>query len=171
MSDHLDLTSQRFTPDLRISAWLLEPGSVTGSYLGDGVLTSKDLVVLHPGAARAALAAGPPPRLRVAVQTPWALYVTDGTVMVPGTGATDALMAVELDWPIAEETTPIPFDPESGDFDAIVRWLHEQAQAAPTDEPDPPQATGYRRGEPPVRAGARDAKPWWCQVWPGCWGC
>lgn len=186
MSDaELSSPRRRRAPRIRISLWLLEPGGTTGTYLGDGVLTSKDLVLMHPGAARAALAAGPPPRVRVAAATGGARYVTDGSVMLPATGAPETLVAVELDWPIAEEPTPIPVDPRSGDLSAIEAWLAELERAAPADEPRRPDRTGYTREpgdsrepgdprdprEPPAARDDDRGKPWWCKVWPGCWGC
>lgn len=161
--------------DFRVDVWLLEPGGVTGAYLGGAVLTRKDFVMLHPGAARAALAAGPPPRLRVTADTRWERYVTDGSVMRSDSEFSDALLAVELDWPIAEEVTPLPVDPRHIDADRLEQWLAELESEAPTDVPEPPEKPGYeRRQRPPmldVSANRSRGKPWWCRVWPGCRGC
>ncbi|MDO5696580.1 MAG: hypothetical protein Q4G51_01265 [Dermatophilus congolensis] len=163
--------------EVRVSVWSLKPGGITGSYLGDGVLTSKDFVVLHPRAAQAAIEAGPPPRLRVVVETPWARYVTNGSVMQPAEPAGRLLIAVELDWPITEDPNPMPPAHDADGLTALEAWLADAEAACPSDEPYRPKRTGYTRKPRPRHvsngnaAAAAAKEPWWCTVWPGCWGC
>ena len=175
MNNHDELTSDVPSGQMRVSVWLLEPGGVTGAYLGDGALRSSDFVMLYPSAARGVIAAGPPPRVRVAAETGRALYVTDGSVMQPAEGVPESLVAIELDWPIAEQTATLPELADAGGFDAIVQWLEQAEREAPEGEPSAPQRVGFTRKVDPssgrVKSSARDARPWWCQVWPGCWGC
>lgn len=157
--------------ELRISAWSLRPGGRTGDYLGDGVLTSRDFVLLHPRAARKTMKAGPPARVRIVVDTPWACYVTNGSVMTPDEGVPKHLIAVELDWPITEEPTPMPVDPSGDDVAELLTWLDDAEGAAPTDTPQAPKRAGYTRKPLPVQVAANGGKPWWCRVWPKCKGC
>lgn len=166
------MTHTSTTPRLRLTAWLLD-GTETADFLGDAILASADVAVLHLSAAAAALAAGsgtPPPRLRVLAETRWARHVVDGTSVVGDPQIPGPLVAVELDAPIGAEPTPIPLPAPGSDlttFVALQEFLAEAARNAPAEPPARPAAAGYVRLVPP----SHGTKPPWCYVWPGVWGC
>ncbi|WP_040156005.1 hypothetical protein [Mobilicoccus massiliensis] len=153
----------------RVSVWALS-GERTGPYLGAGVLAATDFVVLHPKTACALRRRREATRARVAVDTPFARYVVDGSVVLPNDGVPEDAVALELDMPIAETPEKLPAPalgtPES-EFDDLERFLadHEARDTAPP--PEKPEATGYTRRPRPSPA----RRPWWCRIWPGCRGC
>lgn len=159
-------------PPLRVSAWLIDGTGTTGDFLGYATLATTSFVVLHPTAARGALThASPPLRLRVAVDTRFARYVVDGEVRYGSERVPGDLVAVELDFPIAEEPTQIPLpadDEDSSHFTALEEFLQAAEVSDPAQPPATPGGFGYERREDftdPAK------QPPWCRLWPGCWGC
>ena len=160
---------KRESPALRVSAWRLDG---TGDFLGYATLATTTFVVLHPSAARSALAdPSRPLRLRVAVDTRFARYVVDGEVRYGDERVPGALVAVELDFPIAEEPTPIPLPADEEDtshFTALEEFLQVAEATAPSEPPATPGGFGYERRDD-MSSPAK--QPPWCRLWPGCWGC
>lgn len=173
MTDHTASPGPPVDTDrLLVSTWLVDDDGGTGVFLGYATLATTTFVVLHPRAAQAALAAPRPPnRLRVAVDTPAARYVVDGQVTLGSAQVPGSLVAVEVDFPIAEEPTPIPL-PEAGQnpgrFWALDEFLQAAGSNDPAQAPERPVGTGYERRE---RHRLPGTQPPWCYVWPGAWGC
>lgn len=157
---------------LRVSVWRLGGDGTTGDFLGDATLATTTFVVLHPRAAATVLADGEAVnRLRVVVDTEFSRYVVDGGVILGNDTVPGQLVAVELDFPIAEEPTPIP-TPSLGEdparFTALEEFLLAAGAADPTQPPAAPDGPGFERRESTRMGGVR---PPWCHLWPGCWGC
>lgn len=172
-SSHLDTTPDRPAP--RVSTWLLDGSGGTGrtgDFLGYATLAGTTFVVLHPSAARSALARPvAPQRLRVVVDTRVARYVVDGDVRYGNERVPGTLVAVELDFPIAEEPTPIPLpadDEDPSQFTALDEFLQAAQTDDPVEPPARPAGVGYERLDDMTSPAKQ---PPWCRLWPGCWGC
>lgn len=182
MTDHLDhippaspsdTPYQRSSP--RVSTWLTGgTGGTdgTGDFLGYATLAGTTFVVLHPSAARSVLAQPvAPQRLRVVVDTRRARYVVDGDVRYGNEGVPGTPVAVELDFPIAEEPTRVPLpadDEDPAQFTALDEFLQAAQADDPAEPPARPAGLGYERLDDMTSPAKQ---PPWCRLWPGCWGC